>query len=224
MRRAELRILTSSWKRNYGYFDLFEVVESARVLQNLTLTQQLFADLWEVRLRPGKTAQDLIGRFGIDTVSPVAPRGARELVVVRAPFHGFLKRLYFEYEVSFVAPIDFLPEAIRITLVGSDSAMRRSLSYLRRSRIEFETISAGRYVGQSNELLGSLTVHQQRVLEMAFEQGYFDVPSRVRTRDLAKLLGTSHQAVVDTLHRAERRLIASAIRQGRWSQGERSAR
>ena len=215
MRRAELRILTASWKRNYGYGDLFLAVEHARVLQNLTLTQNLFVDLWAVRFQPGKGPRDLVGPFGIESASPVATRGGLDLVVVRAPFHGFLKKLYFEYGVSFHPPLDFRPDAIRVTLIGSDAAMGRALGYLRRSKIAFQTISAGRYEGAWSEGVAGLTPHQRKVLELAFARGYFDVPGKVTSRDLAKELGTSHQAAIDTLHRAERHLISAALGAGR---------
>jgi hypothetical protein len=218
MRRVELRILTASWKRNYGYGDLFRVVEKARVLQNLTLTQQLFVDLWEVRLLAGRNAHDLVGLFGIESASQVASGGGRTLVVVRAPFHGFLKKLYFEYGVSFQPPIEFKSDAIRVTLIGADSAMARALAYLRRSTIQFETLSAGLFEGAGSEILAGLTPHQRKVLEVAFGRGYFEVPALITARGLAKQLGTSHQAVVDTLHRAERHLITAALRAEGWGE------
>jgi hypothetical protein len=211
VRRADLKILTASWKRNFGYFGLFEVVEWARVLQNLTLTQQQFVDLWEVRFRPGRSALDLVGAFGIESASPAAARGSRDLVVVRAPFHGFLKRLYFEYGVSFVPPLEFRRESIRVTIVGTEAAMRRALAYLRRSRIAFETLSAGAFPGPGRDPLALLTDKQRKALEFAFARGYFDVPCRTTSRQLARGLGISHQALLNTLHRSERRLIGALL-------------
>lgn len=211
MRRVEIRVHTASWRRNYGYFGLFKAAASARVLQNLTLTQREFVDLWEVRFRPGRSARDLKGAFGIVSAFPVASRGALTLVVVRAPFHGFLKRLYFGYGVSFEPPLEFTPETVRVTLVGSNSAMSHALAYLRRSHLRFETVSAGLFAGPRADPLSRLTERQREVLEAAFRRGYFDVPARVSTRALARELGTSHQAVVDVLHRAERRVLSAFL-------------
>lgn len=211
VRRAEIRIFTASWKRNYGYGGLFEVVERARVLQNLTLTERQFVDLWEVRFLPGKRASDLVGAFGIEAASPAASRAGRDLVVVRAPFHGFLKKLYFEYGVAFQPPIEFAPDSIRVTLVGSPTAMRRALAYLRRLHFAFDMLSAGTFAGPREDPLAGLTDRQRAVLELAFARGYFDVPARVTARALARELSTSHQAVLDTLHRGERRLVSAAL-------------
>ncbi len=211
MRRARLLIDTSSWKRNYGYFDLFKSVEWARVMRNLTLTQHQFVDLWEVRFLPGRSPPDLVGSFGIEAATPAGARGGRTLLVVRAPFHGFLKKLYFEYGVTFEPPLEFRREAVRVTLLGSDTAMSRALAYLRRSRFRFETLSAGAFEGESGDALGGLTVRQREVTELAFLRGYFDVPSKTTARRLAKELRISHQAVVDTLHRAERRILSALL-------------
>ncbi len=215
VRRVELRVHTSSWKRNWGYFTLFKAVSCARVLQNLTLTQREFVDLWEVAFRPGRSARDLKGAFGIVSASPVASRGALDLVVVRAPFHGFLKRLYFGYGVSFEPPLEFTPETVRVTLIGSDAAMGRALSYLRRSHLAFETLSTGVFAGPRADPLSRLTERQRKVLEEAFRRGYFDVPSKLTTRELASRLGTSHQAVTDVLHRAERRILSAFLSRDR---------
>ncbi|HEX9709372.1 MAG TPA: helix-turn-helix domain-containing protein [Candidatus Thermoplasmatota archaeon] len=211
MRRARLSVSTASWTRNFGYPELFGVVVSARVVQNLTLTQQTFVDLWEVRFLPGKAAPDLVGAFGIEAASRVAPRGRHDLVLVRAPFHGFLKRLYFGFGVSFQPPIDFRRDAIEFTVVGSDAAFASALAYLRRSRLAVETLEAGRWSGRGADPLEALTPRQRTVLRAAYGRGYFDVPAKADARSLAREMGVSHQAVVDILHRAERRLVAQAL-------------
>ncbi len=211
MRLTTLQVFTSSWTRNFGYFGLFDVVESARVVQNLTLTAHEFVDLWEVRFRQGKRPRDLVGKFGIRAASPAAARGSTDLVVVRAPFHGFLKHLYFDYGVSFQPPIDLERAAIRVTLVGADAAMARGLSYLRRSRIAYATLHSGAFAGPRHDAMASLSPHQRAVLTLAHARGFFEVPSRTTLRALAEQLGTSHQAVADTLHRAERRIVGAAL-------------
>jgi hypothetical protein len=214
VRHARLSVSTASWTRNFGYPELFAVVESARVVQNLTLTQQTFVDLWEVRFLPGKRAADLVGAFGIESATRVAPRGRGDLVLVRAPFHGFLKRLYFDYGVSFQPPIQFAPTSIEFSLVGTNAALAAALAYLRRSRLDVRALEAGPWAGRGSDPLAALTARQREVLRLAQARGYFAVPSGTDARALARELGVSHQAVLDTLHRAERRLVSQALRSG----------
>lgn len=66
---------------------------------------------------------------------------------------------------------------------------------------------AGRWYG--------LTEMQYETLLLAYEQGYYDIPRRVSTQDLADELGVSDQAVTERLRRAIQTLTDNALRVGR---------
>lgn len=56
-----------------------------------------------------------------------------------------------------------------------------------------------------------LTVLQKETLELALDQGYYDVPKKASLHDLAADLGVSHQALSERLRRAHRNLAAAAV-------------
>jgi hypothetical protein len=56
-----------------------------------------------------------------------------------------------------------------------------------------------------------LTSEQHRAIGTAFEEGYFDVPRRVRLADLAERLGTSTSALSETLRRGLYRLVEAHL-------------
>lgn len=56
-----------------------------------------------------------------------------------------------------------------------------------------------------------LTTEQHRAIGTAFEEGYFDVPRRVRLADLAERLGTSTSALSETLRRGLYRLVEAHL-------------
>lgn len=56
-----------------------------------------------------------------------------------------------------------------------------------------------------------LTSEQHRAIGTAFEDGYFDVPRRVRLADLAERLGTSTSALSETLRRGLYRLVEAHL-------------
>jgi predicted DNA binding protein len=56
-----------------------------------------------------------------------------------------------------------------------------------------------------------LTVAQERVLEMAFELGYFDIPKKITLEKLAKRLEVSKATLDVMLRRAQRKLVASHV-------------
>lgn len=58
-----------------------------------------------------------------------------------------------------------------------------------------------------------LTVAQEKVLELAFELGYFDIPRRINLDRLAKRLEISKATLDIMLRRAQRKLVASRLGQ-----------
>jgi predicted DNA binding protein len=58
----------------------------------------------------------------------------------------------------------------------------------------------------------TLTDEQRETLELAYEQGYFEVPRSTTTAELADRLGVSNQAVSERLRRGHARLVEDALR------------
>lgn len=56
-----------------------------------------------------------------------------------------------------------------------------------------------------------LTTEQERVLQTAFELGYFDIPKKVKLDDLAKRLQISKATLDVVLRRAQRKIVANHI-------------
>lgn len=56
-----------------------------------------------------------------------------------------------------------------------------------------------------------LTEHQHETLQSAMERGYYDIPRKVTTKDLAEELGVSHQAISERLRRGHRCLVETSL-------------
>ena len=56
-----------------------------------------------------------------------------------------------------------------------------------------------------------LTVDQEKVLQTAFDLGYYDIPKKIRLEDLAKRLNVSKATLDVMLRRAQRKIVASHI-------------
>lgn len=61
------------------------------------------------------------------------------------------------------------------------------------------------------EFTSDLTEHQLLILIRAFEQGYYEIPRRIRTLDLAEEFKVSRYAVEKTLRKAENKLLTSLM-------------
>lgn len=65
--------------------------------------------------------------------------------------------------------------------------------------------------GSDEELMSVLTESQRRSIELAVEEGYYQVPREASLKDLATEMGISHQALSERLRRAEKQLAEEQI-------------
>lgn len=65
--------------------------------------------------------------------------------------------------------------------------------------------------GSPRRASGEVTPDQRDALVLAVERGYYAVPRRATTRDLADELGKSHQAVSELLRRGVTNLVESSL-------------
>jgi predicted DNA binding protein len=59
----------------------------------------------------------------------------------------------------------------------------------------------------------ALTPKQKRIVQLAFEYGYFDYPRQLRQRELAKLCGISSSSLSEILRKAEKGAIKAYLTQ-----------
>jgi len=58
---------------------------------------------------------------------------------------------------------------------------------------------------------GGLTYRQEKDLRIAFESGYYNIPSQITLEDLANKMGISKSTLNITLRRAERKIISDHL-------------
>ncbi|MFA5314155.1 MAG: helix-turn-helix domain-containing protein [Methanomassiliicoccales archaeon] len=56
-----------------------------------------------------------------------------------------------------------------------------------------------------------LTLHQEKVIKLAFDLGYYDIPRRIDLAKLGKILGVSKPTLDIMLRRAQRKVLASFL-------------
>lgn len=62
-----------------------------------------------------------------------------------------------------------------------------------------------------NQLINSLTERQIEVIVLAYQKGYYEIPRRTRTKDLADDFGVSRPATEKSLRNAENQILENVI-------------
>jgi len=99
----------------------------------------------------------------------------------------------------------------RVGFLGGAKEVGRFLRLLRRMSIQFKVASLTDAKFSSDSPLGKLTDKQRKVLTSAYRLGYYDLPKRINSEDLAHRLGMRSSTMVVHRIKAERRILAALL-------------
>ena len=109
-------------------------------------------------------------------------------------------------------PFELKDGKLRITLLGSSSQVKRYLTDLsKQALVRYRIASLTDAKFPPNSPMGRLTGKQRRVLITAFRLGYFDVPRRITSEELAKKLDLVKSTLSAHVRKAERRLLTEML-------------
>ncbi len=97
-------------------------------------------------------------------------------------------------------------ERATLTFLADEAAQRRIVDLLHSLDIPYD-LKSRRRVHAGTAAAGELTARQSELLSLAWNLGYFDLPSRVRLETIARLAGMSRNAVSQHLRRGVRNLL-----------------
>lgn len=142
----------------------------------------------------------------------VGPEGRTYVAVLRQRNPGILEELLEELGAGVTPTTPTVVGRDRATLsfLADAQAERRILGLLRSLDIPFELKSRTPFRG-SIGASADLTARQREILSLAWNLGYFDIPSRAGLERIAGLTGLSRNTVSQHLRRAVRHLLRASI-------------
>lgn len=99
---------------------------------------------------------------------------------------------------------------VLVSLVGSQEAIRDMLRNYEAAGATPDLCKLSEYEGGQG-VLDALTERQREVIEMAYEMGFYEIPRRVSTEDIAEKLDVDAATVSEHLQRAERNLLTQQL-------------
>jgi hypothetical protein len=105
-------------------------------------------------------------------------------------------------------PPDFLDvNRMKVELIGKEMEIKKFLEYANRRSNTYKILGLTSVDAKAESLLSKLTPKQRQAILTAYALGYYDVPRRISSEDLAKHLNADKSTVVEHLRKAERKLI-----------------
>jgi len=108
-------------------------------------------------------------------------------------------------------PFEIRNGMLRINFVGSASEVKKFMKVIDKMWPHYKVASLMDASFALDSPLGALTEKQRRVLMTAFNLGYYDMPRKVDSEELARRLNIRASALVAHRRKAERRILAKII-------------
>ena len=99
----------------------------------------------------------------------------------------------------------------RFTWVGDTNAIKQLHAIFTKIGVKYRVSKLLGNVGSGDSPMDLLTPQQMRVVRLAHAFGYYDVPRKARTQQLARMLKMDKGTVGEHLRRAEKRLMNSLL-------------
>ena len=109
------------------------------------------------------------------------------------------------------SPYEIRDGRLKIAFLGSTRVIKGFLGNITRAGLHCKVLSLTDARFSSSSPLSKLTGIQQRVILSAFELGYYDLPRRIDSRELAKRLKMAEPTLVVHRRKAERRLLSEIL-------------
>lgn len=107
--------------------------------------------------------------------------------------------------------LEFKEERLKVGFMGDAKQVKALLELIEKGKIRYRVVSVTDAKVSLHSPLSSLTEKQRRVLVTAFELGYYDVPRKISSQELAKKLNLQSPTLVEHRRKAEHRLLAAIL-------------
>ena len=187
--------------------ELFEALSLLR----MTRTEATFVA--RIKFRNPKTD---IGRYFDDPTDVVQvlerEKDGSYICFMKGRIQGRFSRVLGVVSRGYLSsPYDIRDGRLRIAFLGSTKVIKGFLSAITKAGLHCKVLSLTDARFSSNSPLSKLTGVQQKVILSAFELGYYDLPRRIGSRELAKRLSLAEPTLVVHRRKAERKLLSEIL-------------
>ncbi len=100
---------------------------------------------------------------------------------------------------------------MRVTLVGRGEDLQKQLKYVDKVQLPHKILSLTTLEPEGKSLLSRLSAKQRTALLTAYGLGYYDVPRRISSEEVAGHLNLGASTLVEHLRKAEKRILAGVL-------------
>jgi len=193
--------------RSEQTLEKFETVEVIHYLRNDNETTGVICKV--IPKNPSINKKEL--SEGFDKVEILSCTKGGLIIYAELPSQARLFNESDSPKVYVSLPTELREGRIRFTLLGSEAEMVKLLRLAKMSRVEFKILSSTDAKFAPSSILSVLTDQQHEILAAAYRLGYFEVPRRITTEQLARRLGVVKSTLSEHLRKAQYRVLTKIM-------------
>ena len=201
------------WARFFGrYADRVKVIEGLKCFK---CDSDGFALICKVKLLDDNLElMDLIKAGPIETVETLyEEKDGSRVIYMSGHYPGGSKGRRSAEKNVFEAEAPEFTDAntMKITLVGDEKDLQTYLRQAEGRNLALKVLSLTRLGPKADSPLSVLTGKQRKVLVTAYSMGYYDLPRKISSNEMARLLKIDRSTLAEHLRKAERRMIRNVM-------------
>ena len=110
-----------------------------------------------------------------------------------------------------LSPFEITENKAKLTFLGNSNQIRSFLRNIEKRKVSYRIISLTDAKFYPDSPVNRLTLKQQRVVLSAYKYGYYDLPRKINSRELAKKLGLVSSTLNEHLRKAEFRILSGIL-------------
>ena len=188
----------------------FHKIKSLELLHFLRHDPEEFAAVWRIELRDANDKiQDLLTNdfLAEAQVLDYEKNGKYTVFMRTGPIISSALNFIDASGGYLFSPLEIRDEKLKISFIGNESQVQEFLKRLSEIGIHYRVASLADASFSPDSPLNKLTEKQRAVLVAAHKLGYYEVPRKINSEQLAKKLGIGDSTLVEHLRKAEQRLI-----------------
>jgi hypothetical protein len=193
----------------------FDRIESLELLHILKHDQEELAAVWRLELKNATSVNDLLsGGFLVEIQVLAVEKNQKYVVFMRTgPIVSSALNFLDAAGGYLFSPLEIRDGRLKISFIGSERQMQDFFAKIGERGIHYKVTSLTDASFSPDSPLNKLTEKQRQALMAAHKFGYYDVPRKISSEELAKKLGVGDSTLVEHLRKAEKRLIDNVLKE-----------
>ena len=213
MRRLVVEISQDEISKFSPSAELLEKIESLEIIYHLRFDKDGFAGICRIKVKdPNLDLRRLVGVGGLVRLELLSDEKDEHIVYMETRTRNMA---WFRGpdipEVYLCPPIEFKDRKLKLTFVGNLNEVKKLLSRAEKVGQKFRIVSLTDARFSPDSILHVLTEKQRKILSLAYTNGYYDVPRKIDSEELAQMLKIVKSTLVEHLRKAEKRLITDIM-------------